>query len=114
MSYFVQLSETNTTLNLEQITSVEWNWVCEELQNTIYTTTVNLCSGTGYYITENDARTLWRALQRYNQSVQNSTSQATSQQKPVSYEREQARSDDGRHATSNPRQSSSDPNPIGS
>lgn len=70
VSYFVQLTETNTTINLEQITSVEWNYVSEELEGTNYTTTVNLASGAGYYLTSNDARTLWRAMQRYNQYVQ--------------------------------------------
>ncbi|HEX2909934.1 MAG TPA: hypothetical protein VH186_03945 [Chloroflexia bacterium] len=76
MSYFVQLTETNTTLNLEQITSVEWNYVSEDLEGTNYTTTVNLASGTGYYLTSNDARTLWRAMQRYNQFVQSNSYQS--------------------------------------
>lgn len=75
MQYFVQLNETNTTLNLGQIVSVEWNCVRDELSDTNYTTTVSLSNGSGYYITENDARTLWRALQRYNTLVGSYTSQ---------------------------------------
>lgn len=76
MSYFVQLNETSTTLNLEQISSIEWNSVCEELQGTNYTTTVSLSNGGGYYLTENDARNLWKALQRYNQFIGSTGSQS--------------------------------------
>lgn len=88
MSYFVQLNETNTTLNLEHITSVEWNYVCEELQDTTYTTTVSLSNGGGYYITENDARTLWRALQKYNQLVGSSTTSSRTRSGQSDTERE--------------------------
>lgn len=80
MSYFVQLNETNTTLNLAQIASVEWDSISPELEGTNYTTMVNLTNGGGYYITRNDAGALWRAMQRYNHFTQNGTFQNRGQQ----------------------------------
>lgn len=89
MSYFVQLTETNTTLNLEQIASIEWDCISEELEGTNYTTTVSLASGSGYYLTRNDARALWKAIQRYNQYTQSSTYSSHPTTPPAEYDQTQ-------------------------
>lgn len=71
MNYFVQLSQTNTTLNLAAISDVDWQITPQKIEGLIYTAQVTMQGGGGIYITQLDASELWQAMQRYNQRVGN-------------------------------------------
>lgn len=69
LSCFIQLKDSNASLNLAQILSIEWDYVPQGISPN-YTTTVMLCGGNGFYLTQEDAKLLWKAIQGYNLRIQ--------------------------------------------
>jgi hypothetical protein len=69
MNYFVQLPDSNMTLNLAHIMAASWDFVAEPNLDPGYVTTVELSTGLGVYLTARDAQTLWKAMQVYNSRV---------------------------------------------
>lgn len=81
-TYFVQLLEINTTINLASIQVIMWEWIPDELLDTGCTTTVFFITGNSISITENDARQLWRSLQGYN-TYKRQKAHSTTRKRPV-------------------------------